>query len=467
MHHWATKFSEGEVRVGDLVGGLDPHGFFYLCNAPAGDPLTIHVRFPLKMMWGFPDGVAPTSKRVVPVAGGTEFRVFKLKWSNVVPLNAADVAAGSVAQDGDTKIAFGPGAFVRLDGSVYEGEAFVQITTFDASNPDDLESFPGDFLGVDNEEGDGSETQIVSFGFVDVNLLDADFQPLALADDNPALMEFSVQNLQGDEETIPMWYYDVVSGLWVREGEGTVDQGTGMISAWVKHFTTWNADKPVTDTDCVQGVVTDGNGQPIPGAFIQGIGQGAGISNAQGEFCVNFYPGATFALGGFAYFDGSYFESVEPKAMHTGTGPGGQTCGSPAACGTLAGPVLLRRMDLGSYCLNVFLQDADGQPYSTDKDIIVNDVSMDWQVIFMGAVNGSSLCIPVPAGHQVDVMMEEGQGEWLPGSEHCYCQAVLFNEVDISDTWDPLQISEGSASCGDPSCDTLVLECECFSGGDR
>jgi hypothetical protein len=85
----------------------------------------------------------------------------------------------------------------------------------------------------------------------------------------------------------------------------------------------------------------------------------------------------------------------------------------------------------------------------------------------MGAVNGSSLCIPVPAGHQVDVMMEEGQGEWLPGSEHCYCQAVLFNEVDISDTWDPLQISEGSASCGDPSCDTLVLECECFSGGDR
>jgi len=126
--------------------------------------------------------------------------------------------------------------------------------------------------------------------------------------------------------------------------------------------------------------------------------------------------------------------------------------------------VVLRRMDLGSYCLNVFLQDVDGEPYVTDKDIVVNDVSMDWQVIYMGAVNGSSVCVPVPAGHQVDVMV--GGEEWSPDGQHCYCHAILFNEVDISESWDPLQISEGSASCGSPACDTVVLECECFSRWD-
>lgn len=452
---WGFAFEDAVVKAGELAGGLDNYGFFYLCNVPADVALNIVLTFPPNWNgWAF-NGLAPMSRRVYPTDGQTLFVVFEPKASTFAELLAADIATGATASDAKTDIEFSANPFVDANGDLYTGDVQVQITTFDASDPNDLEAFPGDFVGVDNEEGDGGETAIVSFGFVDVNLFDPDLNPLAMGAAATATLNFPVTGLAGDETTIPIWYFDEALGLWVREGEGAVDQGSGMISAEVTHFSTWNADKPITLTDCVKGVLQDEDGNPIAGIGVTGLGQGRGASDADGNFCVNFYPRASFDIKATGYIDGTYYKSVEPLVSHAGDRDGGQSCEESSACATLADPVVVRGIAYETYCLNVVFQDGDGAPITPTGQLMLMDVEDGYQTIYAGLPGANSVCVSVPAGRELGARVEGNQGQenWM------FCYPITFNGATLEVEQQNVTISEGQAGCGDEACDDLVMEC--------
>ncbi|MCD6499281.1 MAG: carboxypeptidase regulatory-like domain-containing protein [Deltaproteobacteria bacterium] len=113
--------------------------------------------------------------------------------------------------------------------------------------------------------------------------------------------------------TVPMYSFDEVRGIWVREGTGHIEDGDGNQVAEsdlalihdgsymgelfsvseVSHFSYWNVDWPIQENGCLTGVVVDDLGTPVAGAVVtvQGVNF-AGVSqpivtDESGRFCVS------------------------------------------------------------------------------------------------------------------------------------------------------------------------------------
>jgi len=99
--------------------------------------------------------------------------------------------------------------------------------------------------------------------------------------------EAIVDIMPGDGRvTVPMFYFDEITGDWVMEGTGQIRgaggaliaeadlasvhdgsySGTLFAEAEVTHFSQWNVDWPLEDNTCMGGVVVDEEGKPIKGA---------------------------------------------------------------------------------------------------------------------------------------------------------------------------------------------------------
>ncbi|MBK6899537.1 MAG: hypothetical protein IPH09_09790 [bacterium] len=97
-----------------------------------------------------------------------------------------------------------------------------------------LRRLPGDFEGI---REDGSTTQFVSFGFMGVNMYNADKSgrgPSGPRRDRRA--EPAGRRIQAGRRPTSMWWFDETTGVW-RE-DGAVEYVGGSFVADVSHFTT-------------------------------------------------------------------------------------------------------------------------------------------------------------------------------------------------------------------------------------
>ena len=451
---WSTVLSgKSAVTFGKVTGDVDGYGRFYLCNVPAGESLAVTVNLPRTFAWDWFSGYAPVTKTLTLGDGEERFLNFRLKMGNFSQVDADAVASGTAVGDGTTDITFPANAVAKSDGSPFSGPLNVQISSFNAADPEDLESFPGDFAGVDA----GAEVGLFSLGFVDVQIFDNDENPLQLAEGKIATLSFPVQNLLPSDTTIPMWYFDEAQGTWIRDGEGTVDQTTGRITAEVSHFTFWNADKPVTLTDCITGVAQNGDGSPLAGAMVYGSGQGYGHADDSGNFCVNFYPKATFEVRGNFYDAGVLYQAVKPYVSYTGSREGGQSCLDPTTCLPLAAPVVFEGSEASTRCLNVTLQNATTNHKS--GTLTISD-SVNAVTVYNGSMNGSaSACIELPASGEFNINLNA-----MTGNVEAFCGISSFNgEPLAAETWS-ITLGDIPTSCQEGGCDEVILTCEEFSG---
>ncbi len=130
-------------------------------------------------------------------------------------------------------------------------EGVTQITgsvTYIDPTTSDINSFPGsDFLGTPS--GGGSPVLLESFGVMDFNLVDQNCNPVTELEGEASICMKVPDGISVPiGYIIPLWYYDPDSGLWIEEGEGTVED-RGAAGLWicggVNHFTPWNYDVPV------------------------------------------------------------------------------------------------------------------------------------------------------------------------------------------------------------------------------
>ncbi|MCP4344865.1 MAG: hypothetical protein GY795_04985, partial [Desulfobacterales bacterium] len=141
------------------------------------------------------------------------------------------------------------------------------VTYIDPTTPD-IDAFPGgDFLAV-TEGGDPNEpVMLESLGLIEFNLEDQDGNRITELDGNATVCMKVPEGLDADVgETIPLWWFNTETGLWVEDGSGTVesrDDGLWMCGS-VSHFSWWNYDKPVRYHSCFKfSFVKDSDQSPV------------------------------------------------------------------------------------------------------------------------------------------------------------------------------------------------------------
>lgn len=182
-------------------------------------------------------------------------------------------ATGTEVGAGPAQVELDADALVRRNGSAANGPATVLIQPIDVSTDTGsgatagLDAFPGDMLAT---RSDDSTTSIASFGAMAVSFFDSDDAPLQLAAGKPATIRIPVPtSLQASAPaTIELWWFDVESGLWQEEGTATLAPDSSYYEGTVAHFTTWNADIPITVAN-VSGTVLYADGSPAVGAIVR------------------------------------------------------------------------------------------------------------------------------------------------------------------------------------------------------
>ena len=186
----------------------------------------------------------------------------------------------------DTSIvSFSAASLVREDGESIQQPVKAQLTIIDPST--DINTMPGDMLTSQN----GNLTPIESFGAIDVVMTDASGAKVNLANGKQAQINIPLAaNATNAPETIPLYYYDHLQGVWIKEGQANKVTVNGEIfyQGNVSHFTTWNADR-IYETIFINGCVIDNNAQPLNNARMISIGRdynGSAIafSDSDGKF---------------------------------------------------------------------------------------------------------------------------------------------------------------------------------------
>jgi protocatechuate 3,4-dioxygenase beta subunit len=256
--------SNVKVSVGDQNSTTNDQGWFSISNVTAGS----------KELITFSKNGSVTTYKVTDVQVGTSSFI-ETAISNVGATASLNAATGGTATTLDnSSVAVGANSLVNSQNSTFTGNAVVSITTFDPSDENQLNAFPGEFQGTSAQNETGP---IKSFGFMDVSVTDQNGQELQLSPGKTAQISIPVPNSMRSNATsmgtCPLWYFNPRTGIWHEEGIGTYNPSLGCFVGNVSHFSTWNYDIRYP-AGYVSGRVVDSNGNPIQGAEIRCWGVG-------------------------------------------------------------------------------------------------------------------------------------------------------------------------------------------------
>jgi Immunoglobulin I-set domain/Carboxypeptidase regulatory-like domain len=167
------------------------------------------------------------------------------------------------------------------------GSVTVQVTPINPAA--DPAAMPGNYLA--QAAAGGAPAPIESFGAIKVDIRDASGRRVDLAANQTATIRVPVASRSENvPATIPLYYFNEDTGLWVQEGSATL-QGSGAdryYEGQVRHFTFWNCDQPL-ETIIVRGCVVDAANARIANVRVssQGldyIGSASVTTNAAGDF---------------------------------------------------------------------------------------------------------------------------------------------------------------------------------------
>lgn len=278
--------------------------------APANDRAVVHVEA---------NGFAEAFPVIRVVSGQTTtIGVKLLPVGATVTVNVA--TGGTVTVPNSTaQVDLPANGLVPANGGAAAGAVNVSLTPINPAVDPNL--MPGDFTGVSA----GGTTPIESFGAIVVDIRDNAGTRYNLTAGNTSTIRIPLgtQN-PNPPATIPLWYFDETTGLWVEEGSATL-QGTApdqYYEGTVTHFSAWNADDRLLRT-WVEGCVRDANGQPVVGAFVEasGIdytGSDSDSTAANGTFRVGVRKGSSASISVTRWsFNPFSYESISNVARVT------------------------------------------------------------------------------------------------------------------------------------------------------
>ena len=142
-------------------------------------------------------------------------------------------------------------ALRRANGSSVNGDIELYITPVDVSNEREQGAFPGSYFGA--MDNDDPQDSLFSYGVFDITF-EENGEELQLADNTTALLNvplYATKSFENEDlvagDTIPFWYLNEESGLWLYESEGQVVDDPAApnglsLQATTTHFTSFNTD---------------------------------------------------------------------------------------------------------------------------------------------------------------------------------------------------------------------------------
>lgn len=248
-----SPLADAKVSTGGHISQTDVNGFFYFTSINTPKNATL-IKVSKE---GYFDGYR-TVKVISNEDNHVQIILMKLPMAKQFESNLG----GVVSIEGGGAVEFSANAIKELNGDkVYNGTVNVYAKWI---NPDDEkinELMPGALRAID---ANNIERGLVTYGMQNVELYGDQGQELQLIEGKKAALHFPITpNLMSSaSETIPLWYFDEVKGMWIEDGFAK-KIGNEYIGD-VGHFTPWNVDMsfpvPLTDFECV---MMDKNGTII------------------------------------------------------------------------------------------------------------------------------------------------------------------------------------------------------------
>lgn len=197
--------------------------------------------------------------------------------------------AGVIVNPGGATVQIPATAGFRTGAGVaYTGTVTISSSYFNPETVRGINGFAGPYIGSDA----GVSSSLISVGVIEAKFTAADGTALEMTNAAAATLTFPATGNSGTLTSVPLWYYDEVTKIWVREGQAA-RQADGSYVGTVRHFTVWNADISVANPATIKGCYRDAQGRPIPQVYarIVGIGWSAsGGVGADGNFEVRNAP---------------------------------------------------------------------------------------------------------------------------------------------------------------------------------
>ena len=174
-------------------------------------------------------------------------------------------AGGGIATAADGFSVTLPENSVVVDGTgaTYNGEVKVYAHWINVGDRRYGEQMPGDLRALD---GDATKL-LTSYGMAAVELEGNAGQKLQIASGKQAKLSFPMPSgINNAPATMPMWWFDEVKGLWIKEGS-CVKVGNNYITE-VSHFTYWNCDMPYDNPITLSFTLLNADSTPMNNSYV-------------------------------------------------------------------------------------------------------------------------------------------------------------------------------------------------------
>lgn len=216
------------IKMGSFTTTSDSNGKFTLASIP------VLERF--AYLTAEKEGFLKGSRATMPHDGENEMTIMLLPRNVVATIPTGQ--ATNVILPNSVKLSF-DGAFMTENGTAYSGNVNVIVNHLAANDPDVFIKMPGTLLGT---RTNGTLSGMETYGMINVELEGTNGEKLQIQTGHEVDMVLPIAENQLDTapQTIPLWYFDEVNGLWKEEGfsrkVGNKYYGS------VSHFTWWNND---------------------------------------------------------------------------------------------------------------------------------------------------------------------------------------------------------------------------------
>lgn len=218
------------VAMNNEITTTDQNGYFKLAGLADSKHQMIKVH---------KEGYFDNYEVFRPTTAATDYTRIRLTQKDS-PISLDASAGGTVSTTSQAKIEFAPNGFVDQNGNPYSGSVNVYSFYINPTDENLDEIMPGALIG-ENEEGE--ETGMESFGMIKVELEGENGEDLQINKNATIQLPIPNELLDRAPSTIPLWHFDEAKGIWVEEGQATLENGVYV--GEVSHFTYWNCDVPV------------------------------------------------------------------------------------------------------------------------------------------------------------------------------------------------------------------------------
>ncbi|MBE6326029.1 MAG: hypothetical protein E7077_03020 [Bacteroidales bacterium] len=219
-------------------------------------------------------------------------QLIKKEPSKFVTLKKFNANEGVIIEVNGATVTIPESSLAKNDGSDYNGTVDISVVYLSPTESPAIEPLmPGtDLMAIAN---DGDTVPLISYGMVNVEMSDEDGNPLQLKDGCEAYLKYPAPKGFTSHDTIPLWYFNEESGLWVEEGY-TTRQGDEYVGS-VRHFTWWNCDIKLENGARLRCRLIN---YPYNRVYIYAAPDSIRVWATNETFCTNIFPNRPFEICG-------------------------------------------------------------------------------------------------------------------------------------------------------------------------